>query len=300
MNRLVKLPDEADSAADALFSYMRERYGIYLRRQAGDEGPWTEDTILQEYKFTNVYREYDYTTRMLSKIYETKLKRPLDEVLVNAATFRYFGHWPTCEDIGWMEEFDEYRVKKVVKNRKEAGQQVFTGAYVITNAGRSEPKEVVVCDNLIALESHAHHIMAQAEIHDSWQTLAELMSVIPGFGGSGFMAKETILDVMLYHWQPADYKTYTPVGPGAKRGLNRLAGRDIKQSAKPEIMLGEILSLLADIYLKWTGPKLTAHDIQFCLCEYDKYCRVALGQGRPRSKFKPRKDIDRYTIEEVT
>ena len=34
--------------------------------------------------------------------------------------------------------------------------------------------------------------------------------------------------------------------------------------------------------------KLSPTDIQFQLCEFDKYERVRLGQGRPRSKYKPR------------
>jgi hypothetical protein len=32
---------------------------------------------------------------------------------------------------------------------------------------------------------------------------------------------------------------------------------------------------------------LTLMDIQNCLCEFDKYERVRLGEGRPRSYYKP-------------
>ena len=39
----------------------------------------------------------------------------------------------------------------------------------------------------------------------------------------------------------------------------------------------------------WSGNyiELELHDIQFQLCEFDKYERVKHGQGRPRSKYKP-------------
>lgn len=33
--------------------------------------------------------------------------------------------------------------------------------------------------------------------------------------------------------------------------------------------------------LKW----LDAQDLQNCLCEFDKYERVRMGQGRPRSRY---------------
>ena len=31
--------------------------------------------------------------------------------------------------------------------------------------------------------------------------------------------------------------------------------------------------------------KLCAQDVQNCLCEFDKYERVRLGEGRPKSKY---------------
>ena len=50
-----------------------------------------------------------------------------------------------------------------------------------------------------------------------------------------------------------------------------------------------------DIYNGNMGPEvndeplpLEMRDIEHCLCEFDKYERVRLGQGRPRAKYKPR------------
>jgi hypothetical protein len=36
---------------------VRERHAIYLRRALGAPGPCTEDPILAEYSFCNIYRE---------------------------------------------------------------------------------------------------------------------------------------------------------------------------------------------------------------------------------------------------
>ncbi|MCI0561982.1 MAG: hypothetical protein MN733_26135, partial [Nitrososphaera sp.] len=34
-------------------------------------------------------------------------------------------------------------------------------------------------------------------------------------------------------------------------------------------------------------PELELHDIQFQLCEFDKYERVRLCEGRPKSRYNP-------------
>ena len=47
---------------DEYFSTARERYRIKLRREAGQEQPWTEDPVLQEWRFCQVHREEDKTT----------------------------------------------------------------------------------------------------------------------------------------------------------------------------------------------------------------------------------------------
>jgi hypothetical protein len=35
-------------------------------------------------------------------------------------------------------------------------------------------------------------------------------------------------------------------------------------------------------------PHLNLHDIQFSLCEFDKYQRAALGEGQPKALYKSR------------
>ena len=48
----------------------------------------------------------------------------------------------------------------------------------------------------------------------------------------------------------------------------------------------ELLDVSND-YIDPALPALEMREIEHCLCEFDKYERVRLGQGRPRSKYKP-------------
>jgi len=49
---------------DTLWYWMRERHSIHERRLAGQKH-WTEDTILQDYKFTNLFRVFDRNTQFI-------------------------------------------------------------------------------------------------------------------------------------------------------------------------------------------------------------------------------------------
>ncbi|MFK5283986.1 nucleotide kinase domain-containing protein, partial [Lacticaseibacillus paracasei] len=55
------------SKVKELFTFIQERHDIYKRKQAGLPKPWTSDSILQKYRFCNVYRELDTQTKWLSE-----------------------------------------------------------------------------------------------------------------------------------------------------------------------------------------------------------------------------------------
>ena len=84
--------------------------------------------------------------------------------------------------------------------------------------------------------------------------------------------------------------TWANPGPGAKRGLNRIHLRELEQTVKKDQLNFEMKQLLdySPDYLENHMQPLEMRDIEHCLCEFDKYERVRLGQGRPRAKYKPK------------
>jgi hypothetical protein len=190
------------------------------------------------------------------------------------------------------------------------GQRVFTGAYIITNGGISAPKEEVVLGVYIdALYKSIPVIVELAQMTRSWQKVAQAMMKVNGFGGSGFMTKETLLDTMFTNFWPnsqgvpdtplisvpADYWTWTPIGPGGRRGIARLLGNDDVDNEGSRRIRGNeegCHETLMELYEAqdglWNYPenRLAPTDIQFVLCEFDKYERTRLGQGKPRSRYR--------------
>lgn len=285
------------SAVKKLWSYIKERERIRLLKAAGQPYPWSNDKILSTFKFTNVKREHDRTTMFFMDIYRKHPNADRRVALFNCAMYRYFGTMAYANEVGWLEGYDRTRILQAARRLKARGEKVFTGAYIVTNAGLSQPKEVTVADYLKGLWKKCEAIAAAIEDGSSWGAGFALMTQVKGFGGAGFMVKEALSDYLLWRrligWAPLrDEGLFTPVGPGARRGLNRLAGRDKNFRLPIPEFQREILELRAAVQALWVKeyPKadpLTAHDIQFCLCEVDKYERTRLGQGRPRSIYRP-------------
>lgn len=292
--------------AKEFFAYLRERENVRLRKEAGDFFPWTSDPILREYKFTNVHRHHDKTSRELRRLFYTpNAGAKLETILMNCALARYFGTWEFAQAVGWQEydAFDFDFVEKLAARRLAQGKRVFTGAYVITNQGISAPKEqVVVRYFLQALWEKTPSLVAVARQTQSWKLVADQMRMINGFGGSGFMTKEILLDTTYTDfWKdqsddegpmshPEDWMNWTPIGPGARRGAARLLGRS-HEKPTTEGEAGLVIANLLDesrssMFWPSEWSPLCPHDIQFALCEFDKYERVRLGQGKPRSKYR--------------
>lgn len=314
---------EAPIGTGAFYAFMREREAIRLRKEAdriataeGDipQGPpWTEDLILRQFKFTNVRRHHDWTTTQLREhFYSGHRGDDRRSILMMCAFARYFGRFEFIREIGWIDydQWDDWGFDTVIMTAEDwmdDGEKVFTGAYVITNQGIRAPKQDVVVNHFLRdLWTATPALLEIVQMTRSWQKVAVAMSTIKGFGGSGFMSKEILLDTMMTDfWDtepkefdgyqvtyPADYETWTPIGPGGLRGAARVCGHNHPEhnTLRPTQAMDVIMSLHDAQSEMWPEEhgRLWPTDIQFQLCEFDKYERVRLGQGRPRSRYVPR------------
>lgn len=282
----------------AFYDFMQKREAIRLARLEGrPRSEWTDDEILKTYKFTNVKREHDRTSIGLFKLYDQYEKETswtYQDCLLTCAAYRYFGTVEMAEMLGVLTEFQfksagylgDYIRKCAVMQAVEK-RPVFTGAYIVPNCGDPRAKYLVVADILCDIWE------ASAKIVDcggSWNRLCTMMQKVSGVGA--FMSKEVTLDyVYATKWTPDDWNTWTPVGPGARRGASRMLSPDYKVSTLSETKALEVIKELFSVrYAYWPkdGVNLCLTDIQFQLCEFDKYMRTKLGEGTPKTKFKPR------------
>lgn len=87
----------------------------------------------------------------------------------------------------------------------------------------------------------------------------------------------------------SDWWDFAASGPGSRRGLNRVLGRSTNASWREGDWVRQLDLLRKPIVpvLEKAGlPRLHAQDVQNGLCEFDRYERIRLGEGRGR-KFIP-------------
>ncbi len=290
-------PDMFWKPEDFFWYWMNERHMIYVKRHKMRlPKPWTDDKILQSYKFTNVFRELD-TVSLWMREHWTKpnWNAPLWQTVLNCGIFRFFGTTEFAALLGWQKRFEPEHMTDLAYAMLAGGGRVFTGAYIISNFGQRRPKqEVIVEDVLAPFAEECKAIAKVARKTRSLQATFEAMSHLYGFGGNGFMAYEIVSDLrhtkVLHDCE--DNLTWANAGPGAKRGLNRIHERPLNAPVRPQQALEEMQEL-------WRGAirdgKVGQHivkqarfemrEIEHSLCEFDKYMRVHNDEGRPRGRY---------------
>ena len=261
-------------------NYMIERHSIYERRAEGQPYPWTDDPILKEYSFCNVYRELDIVTIWIRENWREPYADHPNLPFAMAMARQI--NWPdTLQEIGFPEHWNPERIKAIMQGRLNRKEKVYTGAYMLTGTLGGTKVEQTIDKILTPLYEMPPRIINNS-LEETWKRYLPY----PGF--SGFMAYEVVTDLRhTKHLENAeDIMTWANPGPGAKRGLNRIHGRPLNHTQPRRHFINEMKELL---YLCNMAPlPLEMRDIEHCLCEFDKYERVRLGQGKPRAKYKPK------------
>lgn len=270
---------ELHTCPESLFwYYIQERHAIYERRKSSQAKPWTDDPILQKYKFCNVFRRLDRGTVWLIDHFLVPHKNDnLALLAFNICWYRCFNWEETGTVLGWQVDWDRAFIWEKLRKRTK----VFTGAYIIhSEPGESKLDSIInVVGDLYLMRRELAHLALESQ---SMEAISDKLQNVRHIGP--FMAYQMVLDMM---YTPllsgaSDRETWACVGPGALRGLRRLF-----PDIKPKDALEEMRNLQSrsSINLPVGFPRMDVHDIEFSLCELDKYCRVKYGEGRPRSTY---------------
>ena len=272
-----------NEAFDTLWYWINERHRIYLKKEAGEAKPWTTDPILQEWKFCNVFRELDKTSVWVIENIINPHKNELEVLMFNLAFFRYFNRIETGKVVGYIKSWNVENVLETLLNLQFSGVPIFTSAYMITCGSRNgkgrNKAEVVLNEYLSPIWNNRYSI-----ISSSLEETSNNLRKYPGWKSGGFMAYEVVTDLTytpILRDAP-DRTTWANIGPGARRGLNRIFG-----SISKEEELNNLLWLLSESpkYIESHVPKLDLRAVEHVCCEVDKYLRVKKGEGRPRQHY---------------
>lgn len=292
-------------ARDLFWRFINERQQVWHRRVVeGQAFPWSEDEILNEYRFTNVYRELDPGTQYAIQHILEKDALKSDKIF-NIMMYRLIGRLETHDYLGFktIESFNSQVFEQELKYRRDVEDKpVFTGAYMVSGynqMGSSDKVEnvAVIFDQLSSDEEFFERLRSVEGIEDAYDVIRSK----PGFGN--FLSYQVLVDLLYpvdcYNGGsvlPYSHDEWSSPGPGAQKGLKKLVD-GFKGFSRLDVMrwLRENQSEEFD-RLGIDFPYLKTHDgrrlelslanIQNCLCEFYKYHKILNSNGRARRCFR--------------
>lgn len=258
------------STVEDYFAWINERHRIYTVRDT--PWPWTEDPILQKFKFTNVFRQLDRGTVALNNALEGKTDAV--GIMRNIWVYRLHNLDQIINEYGYVDDLQDFL--DYWKKRKAAGKKCFTSAFMTT--GRPfEDKVVTYSRAMVEAWDNAVKIRLD-DMQTAWKSL------LPYYMVGKFLAYEIVCDMRFHLFEPDDVMTWANPGPGAIRGLKRLG-----MIPKLQSMI-DLLQMAPDFLspqVKSCRYPFELREIEHCLCEFDKYERARTGVGRPKENYHP-------------
>ncbi len=281
------------------FAYERQK--TFEGRIRGDQGPWTDDPILQEYKFCNVFRAADRVSQYMIKevCYYPEQSEP-DDRLFQIVAFRTFsniatwdsvrlilGHAPTIDDLvnGQFEQ--------ALAKTKENNSTLYTGAFILCASdayGRRKKhlNHVELFKDMFVNQALGKKILTAKSLEEVY----DLLHSFPLMGD--FMSYQIAIDLNYSDLINFSENDFTKAGPGALRGIKKVF--ESTKGYTPEDVIiwmvdhqDEEFEKLGYKFNGLFGRKIHAIDAQNLFCETDKYCRQAipeLASNRVRIKSK--------------
>lgn len=309
---------------DKYWYFLHERMRIYEKRVLNNEpAPWTEDPILQTYKFTNVLRDMDKCSIYVKNNILAKIDEPVEDlelrkksVLLNIMIYRLWVNTETYEITGFLDLADPNMLnkwedaKKVLLQRREDGVSNFTNAYVVCCLKSKETDTMSSVNktyNAVCLidfwiknidEIYKKAIIDAKCLQDQVMYFAGLPCV------GMFTAYEYACDITMTtrycknHLVEWSQDNGTNVGPGALRGINYIfidkGGMSpyeciiyMRSIWKHEMQKRGYYEDFVRALPKEMNGEIDLRVIEHCLCECQKYNKALEGTGRPRVHFKP-------------
>ena len=283
---------------DLYWYFAWERQNIFWKKLNGEEAPWTDDNILQQYKFCNSYRVNDRVSQYLLKnvIYNGNIYED-EDMLFRIILFKLFNKEATWEllvnefgDIT-LKGFNFERYSKVLSEATLKGVKIYNDAYIscANKAFGYDRKH----DNHLALLNKMFNEDKIASKIKACKTMKEAFDIIKSYPLIGnFMAYQLVTDINyseVVDWREDEF---TVAGPGSLRGIKKcfidtgdMSNEDIIRYMY-ERQDEEFKRLNLD-FKKIGDRPLQLIDCQNIFCELDKYCREKVPELKSnRTKIK--------------
>ncbi len=294
-------PVPRQQAYDLYWYFAAERQQIFERRVAGQNWPWTDDPIIQNFKFCSVFRAADRVSQFLIRdvAYGNELCSVNDR-LFQIVAFRLFSKvetWRTVKRfLGEPPRIEHLRsasFTEALECAKQTNGKLYTGAFILcANDAYGRALKYL---NHVELLRHMFLRNNLGERMQGAQSLEEVYGLLHEYPLMGdFMSYQVAIDLNYSEVINFSENGFTRPGPGALRGIKKVF-QDLGDYTPEQIVHWmvdrqdqEFRRLGLQFGGLWGRP-LHAIDCQGLFCETDKYCREAIPEltsARKRIKAK--------------
>ena len=285
-----------------LFASRRQQ--IFEQRVAGAQRPWSNDPILETFKFCNVFRAADRVSQyMIRDVAYGRDEGSAADRIFQIVAFRTFSNPRTWEGVRQylgespkLTHLASGAFEQALDQVRAQYGGLYTGAFILcaTKAFGFDEKH----RNHVALFRHMFIESRVAERLTEAKSLSAMIALLESFPLMGpFMAYQTAIDLCYSELFNFSENDHTQAGPGALRGLKK-AFEDLGDYSPADAILwmverqDEEFARLGLPFAGLFGRKLHGIDCQGLFCELDKYCREAVpdlksARSRIKARFTP-------------
>lgn len=292
---------DASPVFDTYWRFASARQAVYEARLAGRAAPWTNDSVIAEHRFTNVYRASDRVSQYLITDVIYDAERSPEDVVFRVLLFKFFnriGTWRGLETVVGEPNWAAYDRDEYIAalDRLAMRGPIYSAAYVIPPPRFGAPSKHQ--NHLRLLEAMMDSgITARLQNAANMREAYEVLLAYPSIGP--FLAYQFAVDLNYSSITSFDENDHVVAGPGAIDGILKCFGPDAigRESAVIRYVIDSQEEQFQRRGLPFGGlfgRSLHLIDAQNLFCEVDKYARVAhptvrgrSGRARIKQKFKP-------------
>lgn len=295
-----------DTTLQYYFYFIQERMNIFWGKY-NHQDHLTDDPILQEYKFTNVYRASDRVSQYLIKnvIYRDLDRYAPEDVLLRILVFKVFNRIETWE---YLNKYLDVRVNTYnvewlsnLLTKRQKDYPIFSNAYMM--AGSHVRYADIKTKHQVWLQMIEDEFIQGRGFEKVLEakSMSEVYSQLRDYPLIGdFLAYQYTIDFNYSPYLNFDEDSFVKAGVGAVRGIKKCFlsfGNNFEDAI---YYIHDHFEELQERYgytafhpLPGRKPKLI--DLQNCFCETDKYLRAKMpemkvGNVRIKQHYKPTKD----------
>ncbi len=276
--------------------YISERHSIYKKSKLLKLDPqWTNDPILQKYKFTNVFRDLDPGTKyVIEKIIPKSINSA--DIIFNIVIYRLYNKIGTFEFVGFqfVKDFDVKVFESKLRELKSKNIPVFTNAFLVSGYSFVDGKDKIekTCKIINGINKSINKITESIIFKNDSKFTFESIKSLKGIGD--FLAYQICVDIGYWNKSIFNEDKFVIAGPGCKSGINRLFIDHSSLSYEDcirclcELQFEGFKSINVNINELFSDRKdkfLNIMAMENCLCEISKYLKVYYNEGRPRNKY---------------